>query len=417
MTINPSGDYVDAKEAQTIVNRPIGNVYINSNTNNSTTTKTGRLISPPPAPEKFGGRDEELLDLKTRLRAGQDVALTAVRGLGGIGKTAVARQLAHDLFYNPDEKLFQAVLWKEIKRRPDPLRLLLDWAYMIEPAFIYNKDLDTSQLALIVKAMLENLITEKVASVTADQFPNSATSSHSAAPFSNTLIIFDDVWDDGLEAVKLLRQACPEGAAILITTRSGRIAPLISANEVFLDKLEPEHSVNLLLQYLPDTDPALLKQLAIVLGGHPLAMSLAAKRLLLQPKQAQATILKQHLEEYKEGLPIGAAFSELELEQGEEKEENLTTALYYSYSELNAQEQDLFKALGVLPSNVSFDNKMLKVIWNLKSDDQVQKTFNRLRLLSLLDIDAVMMTERGGQGGWYRQHPLVQSYARALLRQ
>lgn len=350
--------------------------------------------APPPAPEQFGGRDQELIDLKNRMKTGQPVALTAMRGLGGIGKTTLARQLASDLFNNTDEKLFQAVLWKEIKRKPEPLKLLLSWAYLADPAFLY-KEQPPEQLAQQVKFMLENWIVESCGR-------------------GRTLVVFDDVWDDGIEAVRLLRQACPANSTVLITTRTGRIAALLSAQEISLDKLDPDRGVELLIEYLPDADPGALRKLAEVLGGHPLAMTIAAKRVRLEESYQQGQALLEHIAEYESGLPAGTSFAQLDLELGEEKEDNLTKALYFSYAELNSLEQGYFRKLGILPYNAPFNDGMLVAIWKL-SPEQVKKPCKRLRLLSLLDSDEQLIKTRGGN--WYHQHPLVQSYAKALLQQ
>jgi serine/threonine protein kinase len=354
---------------------------------------------PPPAPDHFGGRDEELIELKTRIRDEQAVALTAVRGLGGIGKTTIAKQIAHYLFYNPAEKIFKAVLWKRIKRNPDPLQLLLDWAYLAGPAFIY-KNQPVEQLVYQVKALLENLIKNACEECE----PN------------RVLVVFDDVWDDGIAAVRLLRQACPGKATVLITTRTGWVAAKLSAFEFSLDKLEPVRGVEFLKKYLPGANPAALFELATVLGGHALAMTIAARRVLKEARQKQAKALLTHIEQYRQGLPSGTPFSTLELELGEDKEDNLTLALYYSYEELNTQEQKLFRALGldVIPYNAAFDEELLGDIWGIEQG-QVRKNCERLRLLSLIDVDET--SEQLYEGNWYRQHPLVQSYARALLNQ
>src|SRR5690348_6423136 len=49
---------------------------------------------PPQIP--LVGRDEELARLRQRLRGGSSVALTALNGLPGVGKTALSITLAHD---------------------------------------------------------------------------------------------------------------------------------------------------------------------------------------------------------------------------------------------------------------------------------------------------------------------------------
>jgi hypothetical protein len=352
-------------------------------------------LTPPPAPDKFGGRDEELQELKALIKKEDAVVLTAMRGLGGIGKTTLAKKVANDLFYRSDEKIFKAVLWKEIKPKPNPLKLLLDWAYLVDPFFLY-KDQSLEQLTLQVKGMLESWIAKNA------KLDN----------IGGVLVVFDDVWDDGLEAVRLLRQACPNEALVLITTRSGKVGPLLSAQEMRLDQLEPAKGVKLLLEYIPDGDPQVLWRLAEVLGGHPLAMTLAAKRVLMTDKLLQPQKLVRYIEQYSKGLPAGTPFGELDLELGEDREDNLTKALYYSYAELNPDEQEFFQSLGILPYNAPFDEAMLVDLWGL-TPEQLEKPCERLRLLSLLDLDEVSIKNHGGI--WYRQHPLVQSYARALL--
>lgn len=348
---------------------------------------------PPPPPDHFGGRYDELTELKMKIIAGEEIFLTAVMGLGGIGKTTVARKLAYDLYTNLQEKVFCSVLWKEIKKNPDPMNQLLEWAYLADPAFVAGNT-RPEQLTHQVRALLDNLIEENCKSGKAER----------------VLVVFDDVWDDGIETVRLLRQACPTGATILITSRSEKASQMLSKQVVKLNKLNPENGVLLLREYLPGFDQELLKQLAIVLDGHALAMTIAARRLLLEEGHEREQLLKQHINQYEQGLPVGVSFNELEL--GEDKEDNLAKALYYSYAELEPLEQKLFRYLGILPYNAPFDYAMLEAIWGVNIM-QVKAVSKRLRLLSLIDVDEISVGTYGGN--WYRQHPLVQSYANYLL--
>ncbi len=50
-----------------------------------------------PMPERFVGRVEDLRWVEDRLRAGGATGITAVRGMGGIGKTALAAVAVREL--------------------------------------------------------------------------------------------------------------------------------------------------------------------------------------------------------------------------------------------------------------------------------------------------------------------------------
>src|SRR5690242_15899832 len=78
-----------------------GNIY-NKTTNSYNGTPSGpRRVCPGPLPQpmQFGGRDAELEELKGKLKAVELAALTSLNGLGGIGKTTLARKLAYDLYH------------------------------------------------------------------------------------------------------------------------------------------------------------------------------------------------------------------------------------------------------------------------------------------------------------------------------
>lgn len=53
-------------------------------------------VAPAPPPD-FVGRQEQLAQLAATLIAGKSAAITALQGMGGIGKTALAQQLAAQL--------------------------------------------------------------------------------------------------------------------------------------------------------------------------------------------------------------------------------------------------------------------------------------------------------------------------------
>ena len=275
---------------------PINNSNINvgSNITQIISADQRSCPTPRPQPDHFGGRDHELNQLITRLEVGQTTAIVAVQGLGGIGKTTLALQVAAQLY---QQKIFRAVLWADVTSTPQPLILLQSWAAYADPNFQIG-DRPLSAVANQIKGLLETTINDKC---------------QQCEP-ARILVVLDDVWDSGLEIARLLRLACPAQSTILITSRSEKIAINLGAKVEQLGRLHPVEAAALLRQYLPNTDQTLLEKLGEVLGGHPLALTLAAKRVLMAKNPAKA--LPLHLAKYIEKLPAGVEFKQLKLDQG-----------------------------------------------------------------------------------------------------
>src|SRR5258708_6060250 len=153
---------------------------------------------PPPKPNYFGGRESELQDLTGQLKT-TDSPL-ALRGFGGIGKTTLARQITNDLM---QDNTFCAVLWAEVTRDPNSLALLTAWAIYADPKYTLP-DIPIRHTAWQIKALLESVIAEQC----------------QPCDSARVLVVLDDVYDDpdhkGLNAAKLLMEACPTGSSILL---------------------------------------------------------------------------------------------------------------------------------------------------------------------------------------------------------
>jgi len=345
--------------------------------------------NPPSLPDKFGGREERLQEIMARIKAGNDTAITAMHGLGGIGKTTLARVLAHRLHA---DKTFRAVLWADVTRDPNVTGILSDWVIAhADSAFDVGAFESVTHAALAAKRRLDTVIEEKCE--TCDP--------------PRVLVVLDDVWDNGLETARTLRDACPEHSTILITTRSENIAHNLEAAPESLTYMTPDEAVGMLALYLPEADPHALRRLGVALGGHALAMELAARRVQKEKRPGESDFqkLERCIRDYETGIPAGSPFDGLKLEQGENKDDNLTRSLAHSYEDLDTDDdRRRFRALGVLAYDAPFDAALLAALWELPLD-AVYDAADRLRLLSLLEMD----------GDGYRQHPLLRAYARALL--
>jgi len=351
--------------------------------------------TPPPPPPVFGGRERQLAELKEKLTQGQSSAITAVQGLGGIGKTTLAHQAAHELYH---EGIFASVLNATLGREPapDPLPILLDWVRYADPAFDPGP-LSAQQLAPHVKSHLEALLAEKCA--------------------GRTLVLLDDVWDNGLVAARLLLKACPSNSTVLVTSRSNKLVTDLGVkHRLQLEKLSPAEGVAMLGEYLPGVSLMGRDALTRVLDGYTLAVVLAAKRAMDDNPDQPEAALPGHIAEYQKGLQEGTPFDGLELERGEEKQDSLNVTLYYSYAALSEGEKQAFRQLGVLPQDEAFDEQLLEAIWQLEAADTA-KTSKRLRLLSLLEVAQSQSQPGLATTGWHSQHSVLRAYARALLKQ
>lgn len=349
---------------------------------------------PPAPPEKFAGRDKELADLCQRLRTGQITAITAVDGLGGIGKTTLAKQAANDLWA---DKTFRAVLWADITRNPDWVQILDGWLKLIDNSLSLPVVSQRQQAAFVKNALEEGLKT-----VCEECQPN------------RTLVVLDDVWDSGVSLVRVLKEACPAEATILLTTRSHNAAvDLAGKDSRQLNRLEGEAARELLRLYLEKAAPQQLDELAKLLGGHPLALTLAAKRVLKKMGD-ETKVLEKQLEEYRRKIPAATSFKDLKLGQGEQRDDNLELVLSYSYDELTENDQARFRALGVLAHDQPFDSGILAALWQIDDSDELEEICDRFCLLSLMQR-AAQPTSSATE--WFALHPLLQAYARALLHQ
>ncbi|WP_055527862.1 AfsR/SARP family transcriptional regulator [Streptomyces graminilatus] len=241
------------------------------------------LATLPSAPAGFVGRHEELAygEKALRGRAGRPPArVLAVSGPAGVGKTALALQLAHrtaDLF--PDGQLLIGL------RGPD------------------GRPLSASQA---VAAVLRRL-TDDVSGSSGSS--GSTTSSGSSGPSGSPLadpeelterlrralhgrrmlLVLDDAASE--HQIRPLLQACAAGAVILTGRRP--TAALDGAAHMRLDAVRPQEAVELLLAAGGERmaqDPAAVAEIARLCGCFPLALRVAAATLTARPHTTPAAL-------------------------------------------------------------------------------------------------------------------------------
>ncbi|MCU0499655.1 MAG: tetratricopeptide repeat protein, partial [Anaerolineae bacterium] len=356
---------------------------------------TGHPICPsaPPPPEHFTGRTDEIEQLTQRLDSDQIVAITAVQGMGGIGKTSLAKALCAQ-----KRDRFGAILWADVTSSPNTRAILDLW-------FSYT-GIDKR---LPVDAPLEQI---------ADYVRVQLTAALEGLCVGRILVVLDDVWDtsdspdapDPLEAVKILRRAAPTGAKILITTRNEQVVHHLDAKRLPLDELSDDEAMALVTQLTTDS-PVIktndIKRLIDLIGGHPLALEIAAASLKSATDRAHLTRI---FEAYEDGIRDGTPLKMYD----QNAPRNLTVVFKYSYEHLNPDQQRVFRWLGVMAPESAWERDFSAVLWELSDEDEIDDHITMLLGRALIHRNAKFSTD---EAAWYGQHPLLRRYALDLLQE
>lgn len=227
------------------------------------------FLAPPLPPYDLVGRDDLLQDVKQRLFAGDNLALSALNGLPGVGKTTVAVALAHD-----QEVLahFQdGVLWAGLGREPDVLTILGTWAM----ALGFTSDELAKRTTIEERQSLLN----------------------AAIGQKHMLLVVDDAWQpESALAFQLGGTNC----AHLVTTRQPSIG-LDFAGEglMTVTELSPRDGLALLKTLALDAataEPDTAQKLVEAVGGLPLALILIGRYLRKESLSDQPRRLHAALE-------------------------------------------------------------------------------------------------------------------------
>jgi DNA-binding SARP family transcriptional activator len=335
-----------------------------------------RALSLPPDPKAprqlpadtrtFTGRTAELAELvAAAAEVSGTLVISALDGMAGIGKTALAVHAAHrvaDRFR--DGQLFIDLRGYSAGSAPvsaeDALAYLLRSLGVPPQAIPGGMD----ERAALYRAKLAD---------------------------SRTLIVLDNAADPA--QVRPLLPTDP-GCLVLVTSRS-RLIGLDRARSLTLDILGEDEAVALLGKVAgPGKAPArsaAVRELAALCGYVPLALRIVAARLRHQPELTVHTLVSQMRDE---GGRLG------ELSDGER---DLTTVFDSAFASLPEAERNLLRLLGLLPG----PDIEAYAAANLIGADL--RAAERL-LESLLDRNLLLQLTPGRYG----MHDLVRIYARTL---
>jgi NB-ARC domain/TIR domain/WD domain, G-beta repeat len=324
-------------------------------------------VTAPPLPLNFVPRPNEQQTLRQFVMASNDgigVALTALEGMGGIGKTILAQSLCHD------EAIQQAfpdgVLWVTAGQKP--VHSLQDRINEIRSALRDQPALAESELACINR--YRSLLHDKA-----------------------VLLVVDDIWRVADVEPFLVESA---RSCVLFTTRDTSIAASLGARECQAGLLTPEKSRELLARFsgvalreLPHEAELLIEQC----GRLPLALAMVGAMLRGRPLMFWQHILM---------LLHSADLGKIRAQFPNYPHADLLRCIQVSVNALGPEQRESYLALAVMLEGMAASRTVLQVLWNATPGDALD-TAEQFIGLSL--------AQREGEG--IRLHDLQLDYVRA----
>ncbi|MDZ8223550.1 NB-ARC domain-containing protein, partial [Nostoc sp. ChiVER01] len=352
--------------------------------NNTIAHSVCRLVQAPPLPTSFVERPEYSNDLKTRLLTesssdNRALVITAIHGLGSVGKSTLAAALAHDA--EIQTRFCDGILWATLGQQPDVLSLLSGWVQALGD---YNFKPTSAEVA---STHLRTLLYDKA-----------------------VLLVVDDAWNtEDAQAFNVGGARCQ----VLVTTREGAIADALKASTYSLDIMTASQAMELLTKNLrreiSGKERQSAEKLAEGVGYLPLALELAAAQVTSGTTWTDLLgDIKQEIARLKSLNRPGAKDT---TDEASLKRLSLTASLNLSIKRLSPEDKEYFTWLGVLPEDVSITPKMTATLWDIADERDASDSLKDLqsKALLLLGIPLADGTLT------YRLHDLFHDLARYLL--
>ncbi len=345
------------------------------------------FLADPTIPETLSstnsllGRAELLARVKQQLFKGDNLALTAINGLPGIGKTALAVAVATD--EQVQTRFRDGILWVGLGPHPNVQSQLARWGKLlgIDPKDVENVNSRESWARAL----------------------RAAIGTH------HLLLVIDDAWsaEDAL-AFQIGGTHC----AHLLTTRFPQVAfAFAELGAIVVPELDDVDGLALLKRFVPDVvlqDPQGARTLVQAVGGLPLALTLMGKYLAAQsftgqPRRLQTALLQLADTKYRLHVSIPISLKERSPSLPANMPLSLHAAIAISDQRLSAQAHATLCALSIFsPKPNTFSEEAALAV----SQQQVE----------VLDAlwDAGLLESSGPER--YTLHQTIADYARLQLQ-
>ena len=365
------------------------------------------MFQTPPIPRYYVDRPEYSQDLKTHLLTNSSdtkaTVVTAILGLGAVGKSTLAAALAYD--DEVQSRFCDGILWVTLGQEPNLLSILSDWVQALG---------DCNFKPISVEATINHL--------------------HTLLYDKAVLLVVDDAWNtDHAQIFNLGGPRCH----LVVTTREKAITKVLGAKTYNLKMMTLPQSMQLLSQKLgykiTGEEAKDAEILVKELGYLPLSLELAAAqvrdgmswKVLLENIQGEVLQLKtlnrqkardvtnRNLQK-KFSNSCSALTKTVLLERSNEdslKHLSLTASLNLSIKQLAKETQNNFIWLGILPDDVNITQGMAAVLWGMNNEQDAKDRLAYLRSQELL-LDGVVLADGKLT---YRLHDLFHELAHYLL--
>jgi tetratricopeptide (TPR) repeat protein len=313
----------------------------------------------------FTGRQEELASLEAEVLAthGQAVVISAVTGKPGVGKSALAVHLAHQVADRfPDGQVY--INLRGADQQPVPSGMALS-----ELLHILGVPAEKQPSSLDGKASLYR---------------------HTLAG-QRILVVIDNAYDDA--QVRPLLPGSASGA-VIITSR--QILATLGARTLILDVLDAEQSLELLRRIVGvnriDEDRQAALALVAVCGGLPLALQIVGAKLAARPDWSVSQVVDRLSDERRRLAELGMG------------DLSVRASFQLSYRALPEQHARAFRLLALWPG-ADFHLWVTFVLLDLE--------LHELHIAQQILDDLVMaqLIEPGVTPGRYRMHDLLRLFA------